>query len=246
MTVSELILVRHGESEGNVASAAADLAEAETIDIADRDADVPLSELGRAQAAAVGRWLATVPPVEQPTAVVASPYVRARDTAELALAAAGLELLPVRLDERLRDRELGILDRLTGRGVAAQFPAEAGRRRHLGKFYYRPPGGESWADVALRLRSLLGELTDPHRADLGPRALLATHDAVILLIRFVLERRTEGELMDIARGGSVRNASITRLVRDEPSEPWRPVLFNDVEHLADCRVPATAHPGKPA
>ena len=73
---------------------------------------------------------------------------------------------------------------LTSAGVEARLPEEAGRRRWLGKFYYRPPGGESWADVVLRLRSLLADL------DAGIPAqgvLLVCHDAVILLIRYILE-----------------------------------------------------------
>ncbi len=66
--------------------------------------------------------------------------------------------MKVLTDERLRDRELGILDRLTRLGVKTRYPDEAERRLWLGKLYYRPPGGESWADVALRLRSILDEL----------------------------------------------------------------------------------------
>jgi broad specificity phosphatase PhoE len=42
--------------------------------------------------------------------------------------------LPIRVDERLRDRELGVLDLLTMQGVKARFPQEAERRRWLGKF----------------------------------------------------------------------------------------------------------------
>ena len=44
---------------------------------------------------------------------------------------------------------------MTRSGIREQYPEEAQRRDLLGKFYYRPPGGESWADVALRVRSLL-------------------------------------------------------------------------------------------
>ncbi len=50
------------------------------------------------------------------TLVWSSPYRRAVQTAEIALQASGASL-PVRLDERLRDRELGILDLLTWLGV---------------------------------------------------------------------------------------------------------------------------------
>ena len=61
----------------------------------------------------------------------------------------------MRTDERLRERDFGAFDGMTGAGIREQYPDEAKRRDLLGKFYYRPPGGESWADVALRVRSLL-------------------------------------------------------------------------------------------
>jgi glucosyl-3-phosphoglycerate phosphatase len=48
--VRELLLVRHGESEGNVAAAEAHSSGAEEIAVPARDADVGLSDLGRAQA----------------------------------------------------------------------------------------------------------------------------------------------------------------------------------------------------
>ncbi|MCW2817272.1 MAG: phosphoglycerate mutase, partial [Marmoricola sp.] len=50
MTPVELLLVRHGESEGNVAAARAHETGAEQIDVPARDADVRLSDLGREQA----------------------------------------------------------------------------------------------------------------------------------------------------------------------------------------------------
>jgi len=113
---SGLFLVRHGESAGNVASDAAHEAGLPVIDIAIRDMDVPLSALGERQAAAVGRWIGALPEAERPRVVYASPYVRARTTAEIALDAAGLRVdrdVTFVIDERLREREFGILDRLT-------------------------------------------------------------------------------------------------------------------------------------
>src|SRR5690606_41183642 len=122
-----------------------------------RAADGPLTGTGRAQAAALGRWLADLPEDERPTLVVSSPYVRALETARIALAQtpyadprdpAGLR---PKLDERLRDREQGILQGLTALGVERRFPEEAARLRRLGKFYYPPPGGGAWDAVAVRL-----------------------------------------------------------------------------------------------
>jgi broad specificity phosphatase PhoE len=238
--VTQLILVRHGESQGNVAAAVAREAQAEVVQMDVRDADADLSPTGAEQAAALGRGLAALDPGLAPTLVWTSPYVRARRTAELALAAGGLDL-PVVVDERLRDRELGILDLLTGRGVRARFPAEADRRRWLGKFYHRPPGGESWADVMLRVRSVLADLRDE-----GPdeRILVVCHDALVLGFRYVCQRLSETEVLDLQATEPVRNVSITRLERGPQDRAWTLLSYNDVSHLEQGDVPVTSHPGE--
>ena len=68
---SRLWIVRHGESAGNVAHAFAYENRHDRIDIAERDVEVPLSDLGRAQAAALGRWFADMPRDERPEVVLA-------------------------------------------------------------------------------------------------------------------------------------------------------------------------------
>jgi len=143
--------------------------------------------------------------------VIASPYVRARQTAEIAVAASGLGTR-VHLDERLRERELGVLDLLTTRGVAARFPLEAERRKRLGKFYHRPPGGESWVDVALRVRSLRDSLAREH---LDRRVLLVTHEVVVVIWRYLIEDLDEQTTLAIARDHPLPNCSLTRYVRDD-------------------------------
>jgi glucosyl-3-phosphoglycerate phosphatase len=233
----ELLLVRHAESLGNVAREESESSGAEVISIEARDADVALSPLGRGQAAAFGRWLGALPASERPVRAWSSPYQRARMTAELAFAEAGFRC-PLQIDERLRDRELGVLDRFTARGVRQRFPAEAERRRHLGKFYYRPPGGESWADVVLRLRSFLSDVSDDFA---GGVVLIVAHDAVVLLLRYILEGLDEATVLDIARTRSVGNASVTRLRRDSTKDSWTLDLDNVQQHLIEHGSAATAH-----
>ncbi len=238
MTVTELVLVRHGQSTGNVARERAIAADSELIDIDLRDPDVPLTALGESQARALGEWLGAAPE-SVPQAVISSPYVRARQTTELALAAAGLER-QVLVDERLRDRELGVLDLLTARGVANRWPGEAQRRRWLGKLYYRPPGGESWSDVALRLRSFLGDLDAA--AGGADRVLVVSHDAVIMLLRYICEGWDEATLMHTVATTEVANASVTRLVRRETGAPlWSASTFNAVDHLEAVAGPEEQH-----
>ncbi|NQD90413.1 histidine phosphatase family protein [Paenarthrobacter sp. CM16] len=235
----ELLLIRHGESEGNVAATEARLAGAEVIQVPARDADVNLSGTGQEQAKALGTALARIAEEFRPDAVVSSPYARARQTAEIAVEAAGWPI-KIRSDERLRDRELGILDRLTRLGVERRYPDEAERRLWLGKLYYRPPGGESWADVALRLRSVLDELNTLGR---GHRVMLVCHDAVILLVRYVLEGMSEDQILDLAASTSVLNASITRYVRPTGAGPWELESFNVADHLSEQGVAVTEHAG---
>ncbi|MEJ7710403.1 MAG: DUF1016 N-terminal domain-containing protein [Pyrinomonadaceae bacterium] len=127
-------LIRHGESAGNVARDLAEAAGDPVIKLATRDVDVPLSTVGEHQAAALGRWFGDLQQEDQPTVILTSPYLRARRTAEIALAASGLDserILFIR-DERLREKEFGIFDRLTKSGAQEKYPEQAEVRTLLG------------------------------------------------------------------------------------------------------------------
>ncbi|MCZ2815672.1 histidine phosphatase family protein [Modestobacter sp. VKM Ac-2984] len=224
-----LWLVRHGESVGNLADAQAHETGSGRLELDVRDPDVPLSDTGERQADALGAWLAGLPADERPTTVLSSPFTRAAETARRAVAASGLDLT-VRHDERLRERDFGVFDGMTKHGIREEHPDEASRRELLGKFYYRPPGGESWADVALRVRSLLA--TEALRHD-GERLLCVSHQAVIMVFRYVLEELSEQELLDIDRAEQVANTSVTRYESAHGGQ-FRLAGFNDVDHLDDA------------
>ncbi len=238
--LAELVVVRHGQSTGNAALAAAEAAGSQDAGITQRDPDIPLSALGREQARDLGRWFASLPAERIPEIIPCSPYVRAQETARIAceeLARAGRAVPPLVLDERLRDRESGVLSKLTSAAVRARFPDEARRRAHLGELYYRPPGGESLTDVALRLRSFLGDVRREHA---GRRVLVAAHDAVVIMFRFVLDNLTEAELARLH--GSVANAAVTRWVAD--AGRLRLTEYNQTGHLGAGRPGVQAgHPG---
>jgi broad specificity phosphatase PhoE len=226
-----LAVVRHGQSTGNIAAAQAEARGDEVIDIPERDADVPLSVTGREQAGALRAVFAGMLADRRPDVAVVSPYLRARQTAAAALADLPV---PVPVDERLRDRELGVLDLLTSRGVAARLPGEDRRRARLGKFYYRPPGGESWADVLLRLRSLLADLRAGHP---GGRVVLFAHEATVHLVRYLAEGLDEERLMATVRGVTIANCSISSWRRT--GGVLAPEVFNDVAHLPHQGAPVT-------
>ena len=109
------------------------------------------------------------------------------------------------VDERLREREFGIFDRLTTAGIREKYPDQAEQRALLGKFYHRPPGGESWADVILRLRSALDTIS-LHHAD--RRVLIVCHQVVVLCFRYILEEMDEAQILAIDKEGDVVNCGV--------------------------------------
>ena len=239
-----LWIVRHGESAGNVARDLADAAGIGRIEIDERDVDVPLSALGDAQACALGKWFSQMPEHERPQTVLTSPYIRALRTADIIRDCGGFspEARRPTPDERLREKEFGILDRLTSVGIAQLHPEQAEFRRILGKFYHRPPGGESWCDVILRLRSALDTLS-LHYAE--RRVLIVSHQVVVLCLRYLLECLTEEEILAIDRSGDVANCSVTeyRLDRDRaPNGELKLARYNFIAPLERAGAPITTEP----
>ena len=125
-----LILVRHGQSASNAAGQLSGRAES------------PLTEEGRAQVARLSAALSGV------VRVISSPLGRARETA----AALGLDL-PVEVDERWTEVDYGEFE---GQPLGA-VPAEVWRHWRSGADF-RPPGGETLAEVGVRVRAACEEL----------------------------------------------------------------------------------------
>lgn len=110
MTVTTLILWRHGHTEWNSEGRI------------QGHTDVALTALGHTQAAQAASLLAA----RSPVAIVASDLVRAGDTAA---PLAELTGLPVRRDPRLRERSYGDWEGLTAAEIAERFPEAAARKR---------------------------------------------------------------------------------------------------------------------
>ena len=246
-----LWVVRHGQSSGNVARDAAEAAGLADITIAERDVDVPLSPLGERQSDALGRWFIELAPELAPTVVLCSPYLRARQTAErvqAAIVAAGAArpAVEMTLDERLREKEFGILDRLTRNGIRAKYPELAAQLSHVGKFYFRPPGGESWCDVILRLRSFIEMVTREHRKE---RVLVVAHQVIVNCLRYLLERMEEAEILAIDRLADVPNCSVTSYEFDPAAGRHGKLVLRQASFvlpLEEAGAPVTSEPDKPA
>ncbi|MEV4709086.1 histidine phosphatase family protein [Actinoplanes sp. NPDC049316] len=224
--VAELILIRHGQSTSNVAFPEADAAGRADSGLTGRDADVELTDLGVKQAEAVGGWLAALSPGRVPEVVVTSPYRRARQTWRIAAEVSGLGLPEPATDDRLVDRLMGDLEMMTRTAITERYPDEHGRSEQAGAYHYRPPNGESFGDIAERLDAFL---TDLNRDHAGLRVAVVAHDAVVLMMRYVIEGLDWDALAAVEREGRVLNASITRF----EGTSGRLVLdrYNAVDHL---------------
>ena len=216
-------LVRHGESTANIARHKAEAENSPTIDYTEREMDIPLSEAGVEQSIALGRWFKFQP--VKPTVIFASPYSRTFESARLIAENAKLNGIEILHDERIREREIGIFDRLTWRGSVEKYPEECAKREQIGKFYYRPPGGESWCDVALRVRSFWRDLC----LNFGDeRILIVTHEVVIHVFRYLVERMTEAEILAIDKASDIFNGAVSAYQFDEARNKYILKLDNYV------------------
>lgn len=143
MTKPVLYYIRHGETDWNVAGRLQGWH------------DPALNAVGRRQAAVCADILRDLIEREghSPTdyGYAASPLQRARQTAEIMRAALGLVPNDYRVDSRLREIGFGEWEGLTFRDVRARAP-QALAARERDKWSFMPPGGESYAQVALRMR----------------------------------------------------------------------------------------------
>lgn len=208
--VSKLVLVRHGESHFNVSVREARRRGERFAWEGARQADIQLTPKGVDQAIAAGKTLAQHEPFHR---VIVSPYLRAMQTAQHIVAQFPYKA-ELRYDDRVRELEKGMIEGLSDPEFERRYPEEFKRSRHEGEFYYRPPGGESYPDVRLRVHSFLTSMRTHFP---GKSVLVVTHGITIWAFRTLLERLGESELLDLKATPKhrIRNCSILEYQIDE-------------------------------
>ena len=143
-----LIFIRHGETDWNAEGRL------------QGQHDIPLNGRGRDQAASAGRDARKYIAREGLTGLryVASPLSRTRDTMELARGAMGLDPKDYATDPSLMELSFGRWEGLIWPEVKAMDPWAA-KAREGDKWLFQPPGGESYAMLADRLRPWLATVT---------------------------------------------------------------------------------------
>lgn len=201
-----LIIIRHGQSEQNVAL---DILQKNLDQILEqqkkvRDADIRLTDYGVSQAIETGKYLSRM---EKLDICFSSPYARTLQTADNIVKNVGYDL-KLFTDFRLIEKEFGRLHGYSTKEIEKNYPEEYEDRKRDGKFYYRMPRGENYLDVMNRVHSFLDKL---HRDYAGKSVLIVTHQVPYVLFRALFEHLNEKEILAL---GDVPNCGIEEFVLD--------------------------------
>lgn len=169
----DLILVRHGESEGNAANKrdrAGDSSLMSSKHLTRHNSEWRLTDAGRKQAKAAGEWIRKNIPGKFDMYLV-SPYARAKETAGL------MKLIDAKweVDPYLVERDNGDLDGLTSEEKKRTYHRSLAVRA-LNEFYWRPPNGETRLDAGLRWDRILQSLQMKHS---DHRVIIVAHETLI-------------------------------------------------------------------
>ncbi len=210
----DLILVRHGESEGNAArrfSLAGDNSLFTEEFCGRHNSRLRLTDRGREQARVAGTWLKAY--VTQPfDRYLVSGYLRAMETASL------LDLPEAVWYQEfyLRERDLGLFEIMPEDEKKNKHP-EAYRQYELDPFYWTPPNGESIAQLCLRIDRVLHTL---HRECSGKRVLVVCHGLVMWAFMVRIERLTATQYLERSSSpdisNQIRNCQIMQYTRRDP------------------------------
>jgi len=204
MERTQVIIVRHGQTEWNIAN------------VRQGHLDSPLTEEGIAQARALARRLLR----ERFTAFYSSDLGRAVQTAQIIAQATGHEIIT---DPRLRERHLGIFQGLVGDEIKEKYPEEYKLHRSLGPDYVIP-GGESVRQQVARNLAYLNEIAAKH---LGETILVITHGGVLS----GLFRHTFSIPFEAPRRFEFTNAGLNVFVYQEGN--WFLQTWGDLSHLTN-------------
>lgn len=195
-------LIRHGETDWNLARRL------------QGHIDIPLNDTGERQADLAAAGLRD----KRFTALYASDLVRAKETAAPLARLFGLR---VETTPALRERHYGVFQGLTYEEIEQRYPAEYARYRARDP-ELEPAGGESLLGAAARVRALLSSLVERHR---GESVLLVTHGGVLDLAY----RIATGKPLQEPRDFAIPNAAHNWLRHD--GQGWSIEHWADLRHL---------------
>jgi probable phosphoglycerate mutase len=166
----ELYFIRHGQTDWNAEGRY------------QGSKDIPLNGIGRGQADLNGHLLVQLleRAGRKPDSFTwhASPLGRTRETMERVRTAFAEPLPEVAFDKRLVEVSFGVYEGRLHTELTSSEMAIAGER-DADFWYFRPPSGESYDDVARRVTSFASELRGP--------AIVVAHGGILRILRRLIE-----------------------------------------------------------
>lgn len=210
----DLVLVRHGLSEGNVAIEASKKGDNRYYTPAFRrrhNSSWRLVDIGRKQSKIAGRWIRKYIG-EAFDRYFTSEFLRAMETA----AYLGLPNAKWFCEFYIRERDWGEMDSITREERLTKF-ADAMQRRERNKFYWPPPSGESMPQLCLRLEPLLNML---HQKCSDHKVIMVCHGEVMWAFRVRLEHMSQQHFQELDSSKDpkdmIHNCQIIQYTRADP------------------------------
>ena len=201
MKETEIILIRHGETEWNSQKRM------------QGHSNSDLSSVGQAQIQALGQWMKNVPFDH----IYSSDSLRAKQTAEAITQFSGNEL---QFDQRLREKNLGVFEGLTSEEARERHP-EVFRLFKTAGSKYVIDEGESTQQLQDRALEIVNEIRIKHPEE---RVLLVTHGGFIRVVM----KHSLGLSLETPTRFLIRNTGVFRLVWEDK---WIVSLMGGVSHL---------------
>jgi len=201
MKETEIILIRHGETEWN------------SQQRMQGHSNSDLSSVGQAQIQALGQWMKNVPF----DLIYSSDSLRAKQTAESITQFSGHEL---QFDQRLREKNLGVFEGLTSEEARERHP-EVFRLFKTAGSKYVIDEGESTQQLKDRALEIVSEIRIKHPEE---RVLLVTHGGFIRVVM----KHSLGLSLETPTRFLIRITGVFRLVWEDK---WLVSLMGGVSHL---------------
>jgi broad specificity phosphatase PhoE len=198
-----VVVIRHGQTIPNI------LIEQSTdsyfYEVTGADETIGLTELGLIQAKEAGLFLASLFRRRSVARIYCSQFFRTRSTAEVIQSVLSNKPQIVE-DRRIAKRHYGDFWNITYNGVKALYPEEYRQFLLHGGYRYRPPSGENYVDLKLRLLDFVHDEIDCSVGNI----VISTHSAAALMLeQLLLGEMTDSELVERYDEIAVPNASVT-------------------------------------
>ena len=212
----EIVFVRHGESEANIAQKSTGNSDAAYMDLVNARADWRhrLTPRGITQAQNAGEWLRQeFNGLDYFDVRYFSPFIRTRETAAHL---SGSQDVKWTHEDRVIERDWGEFGRMSRADQQKFFPFVA-KEKQLNPWYARLAGGESLMDVYARVRDMQATLAREYP---DGKVLFVTHGDAMNVWRYAIERMLpEGwEALDKESAYAFKNCSVLHYTRVNPAD----------------------------